>query len=379
MPPVPDLPPLSPADAARLQALFADLRDRNHTNIGYPCNQRFDYSDLLPMLELNANNIGDPWRSTNYTQNTHVFECEAVSEFARLTGAPPDNYWGYLTNGGTEGNMYGLYLARELHPGGMVYFSEDTHYSVAKILRLQNMRNIMIRSLADGSIDCEDLRETIRIHRDVPPIIFANAGTTMKGAIDDLTAIRGIMEDLAIPQYYIHVDAALSGMVLPFVEHPPAWNFAHGADSMSISGHKMIGAPMPCGVALAKKSNVERIARSVEYVGVMDTTITGSRNAVTPLMMWSAFRRLGHEGMKRRALECLDTAAYAVTRLRAAGIDAWRNPHSLTVVFPRPPQAIFDKWTIAPHRKIGHLITMPHVTREIVDEFTADFAAALPS
>jgi len=25
---------------------------------------------------------------------------------------------------------------RELHPGGMVYFSEATHYSVAKILRL---------------------------------------------------------------------------------------------------------------------------------------------------------------------------------------------------------------------------------------------------
>ena len=71
----------------------------------------------------------------------------------------------------------------------------------------------------------------------------------------------------------------------------------------------------------------------------------------------------------------LDTAAYAVTRLRAAGIDACRNPHSLTVVFPRPPQAIFDKWTIAPHRKIGHLITMPHVTREIVDSWRSTASA----
>ncbi len=35
------------------------------------------------------------------------------------------------------------------------------------------------------------------MHRDVPPIIFANAGTTMKEAI---AVIRGIMEDLAIPQ-----------------------------------------------------------------------------------------------------------------------------------------------------------------------------------
>lgn len=375
--PAPDMPPLSPEDAARLHDLHAHLKGLNRQSIGYPCNQWFDYSALEPFMDLSVNNVGDPYRGSIYTQNTHAFECEAVAEFARLTQAPEGEYWGYITTGGTEGNMYGLYLARELHPTGMVYFSEDTHYSVAKILRLQNMRNIMIRSLPNGEIDCEDLRETIRIHRDVPPIIFVNAGTTMKGAVDDLTGILAIMEDLAIPQFYIHTDAALSGMILPFAEDPQPWNFAHGVDSLSISGHKMIGAPLPCGVALARKAHVDRIARSVEYVGVMDTTISGSRNSITPLMMWTAFRRLGYEGMKRRARQSLDTAAYAVDSLRAAGIDAWRNRNSITVVFPRPPQAIFEKWTIAPHRKIGHMITMPHVTRDVIDEFTADFARAL--
>ena len=57
------------------------------------------------MLELNANNIGDPWRTTNYTQNTHASEREAVSGFARLVEAPPDNCWGYLTKEGSEGNL----------------------------------------------------------------------------------------------------------------------------------------------------------------------------------------------------------------------------------------------------------------------------------
>ena len=57
------------------------------------------------MLELNANNIGDPWRTTNYTKNTHASEREAVSGFARLVEAPPDNCWGYLTKEGSEGNM----------------------------------------------------------------------------------------------------------------------------------------------------------------------------------------------------------------------------------------------------------------------------------
>jgi histidine decarboxylase len=49
----------------------------------------------------------------------------------------------------------------------------------------------------------------------------------------------------------------------------------------------------------------------------------------------------------------------------------------VTVVFPRPPEAVMKKWIIAPKRGIGHLITMPHVTKDIVDEFVTDFAAAI--
>ena len=116
--------------------------------------------------------------------------------------------------------MYGLYVARELYPEGICYFSEDTHYSVVKVLRLQHTRNIMLKSQPDGRMDYADLRETLRIHRDVPPIIFANIGTTMKGAVDDLAKIRETLDDLAIPNAYIHADAALSGMILPFVEKP---------------------------------------------------------------------------------------------------------------------------------------------------------------
>ena len=37
---------------------------------------------------------------------------------------------------------------------------------------------------------------------------------------------------------------------------------------------------------------------------------------------------------------------------------------------------MMEKWIIAPRKKIGHLIAMPHVTTAIIDEFVADFAAA---
>ncbi len=284
---------LSSADQQRLDGLYERLRGCSARNVGYPTNQAFDYSELFRFLQFSANNVGDPFHSTNYRLNTMEFEREVLTDFARFTRAPVDEWWGYVTSGGTEGNMYGLYVARELFPDGICYFSEDTHYSVAKVLRLQHTRNIMIKSQPDGQMDYADLRETLRIHRDVPPILFANIGTTMKGAVDDLAKIRAILDDLAIGNAYIHADAALSGMILPFVDNPQPWNFADGADSISISGHKMLGSPVPCGVVIARKAHVDRIARSIEYIGALDTTIAGSRSAFSPLLLWHRLRTLG--------------------------------------------------------------------------------------
>ena len=199
----------------------------------------------------------------------------------------------------------------------------------------------------------------------------------MRGAVDNLDQIKSIFEEFAIQSHYIHADAALSGMILPFVDDPQPWDFAAGVDSISISGHKLIGAPVPCGVALARKTHVDRIARSVEYVGVNDTTILGSRSAFSPLILWFALKRLHEEGLEEIVKGSLDAAGYAITALANYGIEAWRNKNSITVVFPRPPKELMKKWVIAPDGEISHIITLPHVTREIIDEFASDFAEAL--
>ncbi|NOY62823.1 MAG: histidine decarboxylase [Gammaproteobacteria bacterium] len=364
-------------DSKKLDKLMNHLQEAAETFLGYPCNRTFDYSALYPFLGLPINNVGDPFMPSVFGLNTHALEREVLDIFKSYTHAPSDSFWGYITNGGTEGNMYGIFLARELHPDGMVYYSEDTHYSVNKIMRVLHARNIMIKSQSNGEMDYDDLYETVRIHRDVPPIIFANIGTTMKGAVDNLDKIRGIMKRLAIPRYYIHADAALSGMILPFVDHPQPCDFRAGIDSISISGHKMIGSPIPCGVVLAKKGNVERIARSVEYIGTFDTTLTGSRNAVTPLFLWYAFKSTGREGFRNIIAECIENADYAIDKMSHFGIDAWRNYNSITVVFPRPGAALVSKWQLAVQQKIAHIITMPHVTRKQIDRFVAELAADL--
>ena len=367
---------LASGQQQRLQDSLSYMQKEADHFLGYPCTRVFDYSELFPFLALPMNNVGDPFLDSNYHLNTHEYEREVIGYFAELTGTSLDEIWGYVTNGGTEGNMYGIYLARELFPEGLVYYSEATHYSVPKILRMVHARNIMIKSQPNGEMDYNDLAETIRIHRDVPPIIFANIGTTMTGAVDNLQTIKNIMQDCAISAYYIHADAALSGMILPFVEQPQPFDFSAGIDSIAISGHKMIGSPIPCGLALAKKTHVERIARSVEYVATLDTTVTGSRNAITPLFLWHAIHSKGRAGFTTIVNHCLAMADYAIQRFGDAGIKAWRNPNSITVVFPRQAEDVLKRWQIALQHDIAHIITMPHVTQRHIDQLVNDITVA---
>ena len=358
----------------RLTGLRSDLVAFAQCQIGYPTNQTHDYSALLPFLEYTINNVGDPFHASNYRSNTHAFEREVISRFAGLMRIEAEEAWGYVTSGGTEGNMYGLYLARELFPNAMFYFSEETHYSVLKNVRVLNARHIMIRRQDNGEIDYDDLRDMIRVNRDLPVVIMANVGTTMRGAVDDIPRIREIMSDLAVTNSYIHADAALSGMILPFVDDPQPYGFDAGIDSVSVSGHKMIGAPLPCGVVLTRRPYVERVGRAIEYVGVEDTTLSGSRSAFAPLLLWHAMARLGDAGFRRLVAGALGTAEYAVGQFNERGIPAWRHRNSVTVVFPRPAPNVFRKWQMAPEGDITHIITMPHVTHEMIDELVDDCA-----
>lgn len=366
---------LEPDDNRRLTEFLAYMREEANHFLGYPCTREFDYSALYPFLGLPMNNVGDPFIESRYHLNSHEYEREVIAFFAELTHGRQDQIWGYVTNGGTEGNMYGIYLAREIFPEGMVYYSEATHYSVPKILRMVHARNIMLKSQPNGEMDYQDLAETIRIHRDVPAIIFANIGTTMTGAVDNLDTIHDIMRKNAITHYYIHCDAALSGMILPFVENPQPFDFASGIDSLSISGHKMVGSPIPCGIALAKKKHVDRIARAVEYVSTFDTTVTGSRNAITPLFLWYAIHTKGSSGFGEICQRCLGMADYAIRRFNEAAIKAWRNPNSITVVFPKQAETVLSKWQIAIQNNMAHIITMPHVRRNHIDRLIRELTS----
>ena len=363
---------LTDTDAQRLVDLEQIIAISNHNSIGYPISKDFDFSEILPFLKYPINNVGDPFENSINKVKTHELEREVVGFFAKLFRADPNDYWGYVTNGGSESNLYGLYLARELYPKGMVYYSESTHYSIRKNIHLLNIPSIVIRSQENGEIDYTDLENTLRINRDKPAIILANFGTTMKEAKDDVSKIKTILRSLAIQDSYIHCDGALSGSYGPFIESRVPFDFMDGADSISISGHKFIGSPIPSGVIITKRSNRDRIAKGISYIGSLDTTITGSRNGHCPLFLWYALKKMGVEGLRNRYLNSLVVAEYCETRLNEIGIPAWRNPNAITVVFPKVADTIIAKWQLATQETISHIICMPSVTKDQIDELISD-------
>lgn len=368
---------LSPQHQQRLDTYKKVAEERRKHFLGYPIAQDFDYSELYSLLSLPLNNIGDPMVESTYDLNSRSIEREVLEFFADLFHAPHQNWWGYVTNGGSEGNLYGLYVARELYPNGIVYYSESTHYSVQKNIQLLNIQSIVIRSQANGEMDYEDLHRMVELHRDKPVIILANIGTTMTEAKDDLAQIKSKLRACAIQNYYIHCDAALAGVYSAVLELTPGFDFLHGADSLAFSGHKFIGSPLPCGVVLVKKNYKDRIGKAIPYIGTVDTTITGSRNGHSPLFLWYAINKLGRKGLKERALLSMELAEYTVKRLQEEGIPAWKNPQALTVVFPAPPEPLRKKWQIATDEMHSHLICMPGVTKSQIDAFIEEWVAEL--
>lgn len=356
---------------SKLNDLYDRIEKASEHLAGYPTNTDFDYSDLFKFLQFNINNVGDPYDDNLYSCNTHDIEQEVINWFAKLFQLP-NNHWGYVTNGGTEGNLHGLYLAREAWPNGMVYLSEDTHYSVMKNVHLLRMNHIIVKSKDNGELDYDDFDKMIHMHRDKPAIIVANIGTTMKSGFDNITKIKAVLKKHAVRRRYIHCDAALYGMILPFLSCAPSFDFSAGIDSIAVSGHKFIGLPIPAGIVIAKKENVERVKVSIEYIGAYDTTISGSRNGITPIMLWKAINDKGVDGFKKMVEDCYTNTKYLLQKLNDIDWTHWINDYSTTVVIRRPPEKIIRKWQMAVSEEWSHIIVMPHMNKAKIDELIED-------
>lgn len=369
---------------AILDSFEAHLKERTKNHLGYPYNLHFESEKLMPFLRYSVNNLGDPFVPSNYGVHSRRFEIEVLDFFADLWHIERDDYWGYTTTCGTEGNLLGVLYGREKLPDAVCYCSRDTHYSVPKAAYLYRVPLEMVRSQASGEIDYEELEEKLTKNKDKPALVTVNAGTTVKGAVDSIARVLEVLARVGYTRdrFYIHVDGALAGLIVPLTESVYSKDYAISfdldIDSISVSGHKFLGCPMPCGVLITRKEHMKRFERDVEYLNSRDATIMGSRNGQASVAMWVALQKhKGVEGLSEAVQSCIERARYLRGLFEDAGIRCDLNPLSTTVVFERPLDETFvQRWQLACTGDIAHVVVMPSSSQKKLTRFFNEYMAA---
>lgn len=174
----------------------------------------------------------------------------------------PENASGNLTSSGSIANLIALITAREAYEikardfhRVVVYFTENTHFSVEKSLKLIGLGECVKRLIPVDEKICmrtDVLNETITMDKAnglIPWLIVASAGTTDVGSIDP------IKESVAIAkhqQLWLHVDAAYGGFFALTEKGKKQFAGIEEADSITLDPHKSLFLPYGIGAVLIK-------------------------------------------------------------------------------------------------------------------------------
>jgi histidine decarboxylase len=371
--------PATTADQLTLARVENRLRTAHANHLGYPYNLAGATAVPARLAGYLVNNLGDPYVGSHYASEVCDLEREVVDWLMDLWGCEDhDGFWGSVGASGTEGNFWALYLAREALPDAILVYPREAHYSIPKAARILRMTTQPVACAPSGEVSLQDLRRVLLQLRSAFVIVALTCGTTVKGAHDDIAGALEVLDDCGFPaqRRFVHIDGALNGMVLPFLDDVADRlqpSFRHAISSISTSGHKMIGTPMPCGVLVTRRHYVERVASAVAYLRSNDTTLMGSRNGHAVLALWARLFGHGRDGFRRDAARCVERARGLAQTLRQAGVPVLLNPHSLTVLFPEPSEAIVKQYQLACTGDEAHAIIMPSVTEALIERFVSDY------
>lgn len=315
------------------------------------------HAKLVTMEEEEGPTSQDKERGAFHVYNE--LEREAIAMMVDLMGGEPGKFSGYIASGGTEANIYALWVARNrlLHECGLterdlsrivVVTPLSSHYSIQKAANLLGLTATDEHGREAGGIryvdltddyaidlgDAERAIDELRRSPDVSGVIASvTCGSTTTGAYDDVRGVGDLLTKLGKP-FHLHVDAAFGGLVVPFLveqvhEHGfirsmygdgfqlPIFDFRVAqVDSMTVDPHKMGMAPYPAGVVLLRGDTYEHIARRVEYIAdERDETLIGSRPAASAAACWAAFMHMGKDGYERVLRKCMKLTDHLVRQL----------------------------------------------------------------
>ena len=379
--------------------------------LGYPVNMNFppaaffDWRKKLNAAGLNQfnfNNVGNPFKHSHFSFNTHNFEKELIERFGTIYGFKRNQVWGFLSNSGTDSNMHGIYIGRTLlksRTGVMpkIYFTREAHYSIQILSNLMNLEQVVVDTEADGSMDLNDLEYKLKANPDHPALVIATIGTTFKGAIDPIDDIQSKLSKHAGCDYYLHLDAALFGGYLPhtpFAEellHTRSPGLSVRYHSIAVSCHKFFGLPAPAGLFITTRSIFEAFEMQFEkihdpqYLLQLPGTITCSRDPVKPAEFHFFSSKKDFSRQAADARKMLNNTHYLLGEMNThySNLEPVRaNNRSTIIYFRKPSDKIVQRYTLAtmeierngqpvPH---AHIVVMPHAETKILDRFLEDLA-----
>lgn len=326
-------------------------------------------------------NLGDP----DHFPGTKALEGEVLADIQALLHAPARGAGRFLT-GGTEANLFALYVAREKTGKKTVVLPEHAHFSFEKAARLLGMRLAWVPCGIDGHADPAAMRRAVT--QDTA-LMVAVAGSTELGLVDDVPAIARVarQEDVLL-----HVDAAFGGYILPFLKGAGRatrrFDFrVPGVWSITIDPHKVGMATIPAGVLMLRDGrDWDHVAVDTPYVSTdRQAQLLGTRPGSAAAATWAVHRSLGRTGFKRTIRRCLRNTDTAIAQLKRRGIDPVKPPELNVVTFPvDDAPGLADaldargvRVNVVPRFGAIRLVINPHVTQDALTRFFKAFDEAL--
>ncbi len=281
---------------------------------------------------------------------TGAMEKELIGDLAAMFRLPAETL-GHLTASGTIANLEALWVARELHPGKAVAFSEEAHYTHERMCGVLGVEGVAVPADTAGRLDLDALERELRRGR-IGTVVLT-AGTTGLGALDPID------EALALRDRYgcrLHVDAAYGGFFAllgwagePLVNPGPLRAIA-ACDSVVVDPHKHGLQPYGCGAVLFRDPSVGRLYRhdspytyfTSDELHLGEISLECSRPGAAAGALWLTLRVLplaADEGLGPILAAGVRAARHWATLIERSEELCLYLPPELDILtwFPRPP------------------------------------------
>jgi glutamate/tyrosine decarboxylase-like PLP-dependent enzyme len=153
-------------------------------------------------------------------------------------------------------------------------------------------------------------------------LVVASAPSYTHGVVDPVADLGQIASQAGC---WFHVDACVGGMVLPFLDDAPDFDFTiDSVDSISVDLHKY--GYTPKGASLVLYRSPER--RSHQYFAtaswtgypVANATVQSTRSGAPLAAAWASVQHLGAEGYRRLAGESWQATGELLDEIRPSGV-----------------------------------------------------------